>query len=77
MRHLLIQCINVDKLFTLKELNERLSVFNYGPDVTNKPTQLSSHHISASGGIKQSGKHVVIYLISSNRPGLLFLNKLF
>ena len=56
MRHLLIQCVTVDKLFTLKVLNERINVFNYGPDTTNKPTLLSQHHISASGHIKQSGK---------------------
>ncbi len=58
MRHLLMQCISVDKLFTLKTLNERLSAFNYGPDVTNKPTQLSPHHICASIKIKQSGKDI-------------------
>lgn len=59
MRYLLIQCLTVDKLFTLNMLNERLSVFHYGPDVTNKPTQLSLCHITATGHIKQSGKEIL------------------
>lgn len=61
MRHLLFQCISVDKLFTLKMLNERLCAFSYGPDATNKPTQLSPHHVCESGTIKQSGK-IPVYL---------------
>ena len=57
MRHLLIQCIAVDKLFTLGMLNDRIASFGYGSDITNKPSTLSQHHISLKGHIKQSGKH--------------------
>lgn len=57
MRHLLIQCISVDKLLTLKALNERIASFDYGSDIVNKPSGLSQHHITPSGHIKQSGKN--------------------
>ncbi len=56
MRHFLIQCITVDRLFTLKILNDRIASFNYGPDITNKPSKLSPHHLTPGGHIKQSGK---------------------
>lgn len=78
MRHLLIQSISVDKLFTLKELNRRITSFNYGPDVTNKPTKLSPHHITPSGHIKQSGKAayyailIVIMGITYSKPNVVF-----
>ena len=55
IRNLLVQCIATDKLFSIQILNERLTSFFYGPDVTNKPSTLSPHHISPSGHIKQSG----------------------
>ena len=78
MRHLLIQSISVDKLFTLKELNRRITSFNYGPDVTNKPTKLSPHQITPSGHIKQSGKAayyailIVIMGITYSKPNVVF-----
>ena len=59
MRCLLYQYINVKKLFCLQVLNNRISSFNYGPDVTNKPSVLSVHHISMSGYLKQSCESVI------------------
>lgn len=41
LRLLLQQCITIEKLFTLKLLNDRLSAFNYGPDITNATSPLS------------------------------------
>lgn len=62
MRHLLIQCISVDKLFSLGMLNDRISSFSYGSDVTNKPSGLSQHHITTNGH-KQSGKNLLVMVV--------------
>lgn len=56
MRQLLIQCVNVDKLFTVKLLNNRIGSFDYGPDVANKPTKINPKHLTSTGHIKQTGK---------------------
>ena len=55
-----MQCISVDNLFSLKLLNDRISAFNYGFEIANKPSLLSSQHITATGHLKQSGEHLLI-----------------
>ena len=56
MRQLLIQCTYIDKLFTVKFLNNRIVSFDYGPDVANKPTKINPKHLMLTEHIKQTGK---------------------
>lgn len=56
LRLLLKHFIHEEKLFTLKELNNRLASFNYGPDVKNKPTLIAATSVTTEGHLKQSGK---------------------
>ena len=63
-QQLLLQFIVVEKLFSLKKLNDAISSFTYGPDATNKPSVIEQNHIT-SGQLKQSGtKHSSLILMS-------------
>ena len=64
MRHLLIQFIREEKIFSLEFLNARIASFKYGPsEVKNKPTALASTSLQGDGHIKQSGmfSHTISY----------------
>lgn len=65
IRHLLIRCITVDKLFSLRLLNDRLNSFCYGAEINNKPSPLSAHHVSVYGHLKQSGKGLLLCLYNN------------
>lgn len=58
LRHLISYFIRDMKYFTLKDLNKRISSFNYGyADSRNKPSEISKNTFSSSDTLKQSGKH--------------------
>jgi len=56
MRHLLINSIHTQKLFSLETLNNWIKSFKYGTWVASKPSTIASTHISKNGHLKQSGK---------------------
>ena len=56
MRHLLIQPIHEEKLFSVATLNARIASMNYGPsEVKNKPTEIARASLASDGHLKQSG----------------------
>ena len=58
-RHLLIQLIHKEKVFTLDILNNRIQSFKYGQsEKKNKPSTLLPKHIVSDGHLKQSGIHM-------------------
>jgi hypothetical protein len=57
LKMLLTKYIIIDKLFTLRIVNDRIASFDYGPtDVKNKPSILKDHILSSdSASISQTG----------------------
>ena len=55
IRQLLTHFIVVKKRFTLNLLNEHIAIFNYGPDMKNKPSCISKQHLD-KGHLRQSGE---------------------
>ena len=57
LRSLINYLIKERKFFNLKVLNERISLFNYGPvDNRNKPSEISKNTFNSSDTLKQSGE---------------------
>ena len=60
MRHLLIQFVQEEKLFSLDVLNGRIQATHYGPlEVKNKPTVIAPASLTSDGHLKQSGIYII------------------
>ena len=58
IKQLLIHYIRVEKLFTLKRLNQRIIEFSYGTtECKNRPSEIATRHLDPSRGLKQSGQN--------------------
>ena len=58
VKHLLIQLIVEERVFSLQLLNDRLGSFNFGStECKNRPSKIASHHLSSESKttLKQSG----------------------
>ena len=65
MRHVLIQFVQEEKLFSLDVLNARIQATRYGPsEVKNKPTVIAPSSLASDGHLKQSGIYVVFFKIT-------------
>lgn len=53
---LLTHYIQEQRLFTLAELNSRISSFKYGSSIINKPTPIPVHNLSSDTKLRQSGR---------------------
>ena len=57
VKHLLIQLIIDERVFSLSLLNDRLGSFNFGcTERKNWPSKITSHHLSSESMLKQSGE---------------------
>ncbi len=64
MKCLLEVLVHKEHYFTLAMLNERISSFPYGSDVTDHPKPIPSGFSTSvsANGIKQCGKLIIVYL---------------
>ena len=53
VRHCLWHLVREEGLFSLTLLNERIRTFSYGPDISNKPSEIAALNLDTA--IKQSG----------------------
>ncbi len=70
-QQLLQQLIVNGRILTVKQLNDCVSSFSYGPDVTNKPSVIELNHIT--GHLKQSGKLTVQHACTSHLYNYVFV----
>ena len=63
VKHLLIQLIIKERVFSLELLNDCLGSFNFGSTQNkNRPSKIASHHLSSESTLKQSAGCTYMYL---------------
>lgn len=62
IKHLLIQLVIEERVFSLELLNNRIGSFNFGSsECKNRPSKIASHHLSPDSTLKQSGVNVCVH----------------